>query len=370
MRLPDAIEGMQGQFINDSYSEKYKKNKLIKIYMLHSKERDAQGIRDLLKWDERADGYEFVIDPISPDYLIITELIFYSKPARERFFELLKSRPIVIYFPFEFICADMNYMDYAIVWDRHFKVTDRVCRIPTLYRYKTLTTYFTEPRRFDESALDRKFCNFIYSNSGAHPYRDKLFYELNTYKRVDSLGGWLNNTGNEWTRKQKNWLDLSIEMKGNYKFTISANNHWFVGGIDEKLLTTYAAGSIPIFWGDPTVGEEFNPDSIIDCSKYKTFEELIDFIREIDNDDELYMSMLNAPIQLEWQKKKDDELISEYLDFIRNIFKVDKEDARRAGEGSARNAYMDFVRYGQTQYAKKKPIIHRVKRAIKQRITN
>jgi len=63
----------------------------------------------------------------------------------------------------------------------------------------------------------------------------------------------------------------------------------------EKLLHGMVAGNIPIYYGDKTVDQDFNPERFINAVDMSD-EELIEKIREIDSNDELYNSMLNEPI--------------------------------------------------------------------------
>jgi len=58
----------------------------------------------------------------------------------------------------------------------------------------------------------------------------------------------------------------------------------------EKLLHGKIAGNIPIYYGDKTVSEDFNPDSFINAYGM-TDEELVETIRKIDSDNELYIEI-------------------------------------------------------------------------------
>jgi hypothetical protein len=50
-----------------------------------------------------------------------------------------------------------------------------------------------------------------------------------------------------------------------------------------------------LYWGNPLVYNDFSTDCFINCHDFKTFDEVISRIKEIDNDDELYMKYLSAP---------------------------------------------------------------------------
>lgn len=48
-----------------------------------------------------------------------------------------------------------------------------------------------------------------------------------------------------------------------YMFSIAHENANYSGYFTEKLLDCFATGTIPIYWGDPDIGQVFNTDGII-----------------------------------------------------------------------------------------------------------
>jgi hypothetical protein len=55
------------------------------------------------------------------------------------------------------------------------------------------------------------------------------------------------------------------------------------------------AGSVPIYSGNPRVHEIFNPKAFINVENFASDEEAIAYIREVDNNDDLYEKYLNEP---------------------------------------------------------------------------
>jgi hypothetical protein len=56
------------------------------------------------------------------------------------------------------------------------------------------------------------------------------------------------------------------------------------------------AGSIPIYYGNKRVTDEFNPNSFINCNDYDNdFEAIIKKVEEIDNDDNMARKMICTP---------------------------------------------------------------------------
>lgn len=117
-----------------------------------------------------------------------------------------------------------------------------------------------------ELASKTKFCNFLYSHKV--PYREAFFTQLSKYKSVDAPGGSMNNmpgidtlyTGDKWEVKR--------QFLSQYKFTIAFENDIFPGYQTEKLYDAMLAGSIPIYCGDPFVGDIFNPKSFLNAFEY------------------------------------------------------------------------------------------------------
>jgi hypothetical protein len=57
----------------------------------------------------------------------------------------------------------------------------------------------------------------------------------------------------------------------------------------------FYVNSIPIYWGSSTVDLDFNERSFIDAGRFNTIEDLIRTIIRIDNDDNLYNSIISEP---------------------------------------------------------------------------
>lgn len=279
--------------------------------------------------------FELVYDAKDPEYLIATELIYTDALAHSNFRRLYSPGRVAIYYADEAIVPDMNVFDYAMSYDKRLVLDDRIIRRPVLSVFGGFTN-----RRFDvgcenpEAELMGKsgFCNFIYSNPNAHPRRDWMFHTLSDYKRVDSLGPHLNNCGNRTSRGSRNFAELAVEMKTPYKFSISCENACYHGYISEKILTSFAAHSIPIYWGDPDCESEFNPKAFINANGL-TAAELIDRVREIDEHDDKWMAMISEPPMLKSQMEQFERDDAQYRAFMRNVFLQDVQDAKRAPQG-------------------------------------
>lgn len=120
----------------------------------------------------------------------------------------------------------------------------------------------------DLLAKKTKFCNFIYSNP-VH-YREEFFRQLSKYKKIDAPGKSMNNI----TWPQNNNADAKWDVKRDflksYKFTISFENYIYPGYQTEKLYDAMLADSLPIYCGNPFVGEIFNTTSFLNASDFIT----------------------------------------------------------------------------------------------------
>jgi hypothetical protein len=138
-----------------------------------------------------------------------------------------------------------------------------------------------------------EFCNFVYLHEV--PYRDAIFRMLSRYKRVDAGGLWLNNMNGRTVPMAPSRVAGKVEFLRRYKFTLAVENTIWPGYTTEKLVDPMYAASIPIYVGDPQAKLSFDPASYIDFSDFSTMKEMMEFVREVDNNRDLYLEMLAAP---------------------------------------------------------------------------
>lgn len=257
----------------------------------------------------------------NPDIVFVSEVIFTIPKYFTLFKKLYNSHDgrIYIFHGGESVYPDLNIFDYSLGYCTYLMEFDRVIKIPEQI------FFFHENRSFinnfdEESALQslkgRDFCNFIYSNPFAHPNRDKFFYELGKYKKVSSLGSHLNNTKNLHGRNHTNWLEDSINLKSKYKFSIAFENEVFSGYTTEKLLSSFKAHTVPIYWGNPKINDYYNSRAFINCHDYSKFDEVVDKIKEIDNNDDLWAAIVSQPWQTQEQKERTHVDEKKYNNFI------------------------------------------------------
>ena len=80
-----------------------------------------------------------------------------------------------------------------------------------------------------------------------------------------------------------------------YKFNIAFENTSSPGYVTEKVMEPFAAYTVPIYWGDPFVAEEFNPEAMIRVRTEDDIGAAIEQIKRLDNDDEAYLEKVLHP---------------------------------------------------------------------------
>jgi len=134
-------------------------------------------------------------------------------------------------------------------------------------------------------ALKTRFCNFVYTNAQV-PERNDFCCLLSRYKKVDCGGTVLNNIGSLVAEKQP-FLE-------NYKFTIAFENRSCPGYVSEKLVDPMIARSVPVYWGSPTLDQDFNPQSIVVATGRK-MSDVVGEIIALDKDDSAYIAKMQTP---------------------------------------------------------------------------
>lgn len=249
----------------------------------------------------------------TPDY------IFYDVYDQEH----LKYDCIRIFHTGECYTPDFNECDYALAYDR-FVFGDRYVRIPlyNIHSYKENYRKLFNRKKFtiDDLRAKKNFCTFVVSNCFASDMRSIFFDRLSKYKTVLSGGRFKNNIGGAIKDKQKFLSDS--------KFNIAFENNSYSGYVTEKIMEAFAAYTIPIYYGDPEITKDFNSKAFVNVMDYDTIDDAIARIKEIDNDDNLYLQMINEPIV------NPCVMMGNLKDFLYNIFDQPLEKAGRRPKNS------------------------------------
>lgn len=243
-------------------------------------------------------------------------------------------RCVKIFLTIEDLAPDFNACDYAIGFE-WMKCEDRYIRFPLYYRYYDICELMESKHLLpfaNVRAEKTAFCSITVSNSNRHPMFKELFEELSKYKKVDSGGKWNNNVGGPVADK--------LVFDRSHKFSIVCENTAHSGYTTEKLVQAFAAGCIPIYWGDPNVTKVFNPKAFIRVQDFSSLQEALAFVMKVDADDQLWESMMREPVLTNscYSKVHQEEQLKHFLS---NIFNQPLEDAYRRNRLMWGKMYID-----------------------------
>ena len=180
---------------------------------------------------------------------------------------------------------DFSEADYAI-GHYHINYLDRYFKYSIFFWQNLNNDYFYSCRnKVVISPKRSKFCAALITNNySTDGFRINFINELNKYKQID-MGGQYNNNLNKSVINKNEFLS-------SYKFSIAMENSEGDGYISEKIVDSFISGTIPIYYGDYMIDEFINPKSFILIRGEKDMLEKIEYIKKIDNDDNLYKTLL------------------------------------------------------------------------------
>jgi hypothetical protein len=183
---------------------------------------------------------------------------------------------------------DFDECDLAFT-SMHMPEEPRNVRLPVYVFYTSTPEVLVKGPDYDPAKVlgdKTRFCNFLVSNPRS-PMRNRMFKRLNARKAVDSGGKHFNNLGYRVADK--------LAFVSQYKFTLAFENSSTPGYTTEKLLEPMSVNSLPIYWGNPDLVRDFNPDSVILAERFASLDALVDHVLEVDSNDELYLRYLRQP---------------------------------------------------------------------------
>lgn len=225
------------------------------------------------------------------------DFVFYSCFGLEH---LRFQNAVKIFYTGENIEPDFNQCDFAITPSR-ITFGTRHLYLP-VYASAYASGLKPELPPVTPAMAGRKFCSFIYSNDRigeGSRYRAAFCRKLmETYAHVDCPARVLHNVdAPELARRGDvaNWNGSKITYLSKYKFNIAFENSSNNGYITEKLMDCYLGNTVPIYRGsEGDLGSDIPRESLICAHDYPTEDALIERIREVNENDELYLAMLAA----------------------------------------------------------------------------
>lgn len=218
---------------------------------------------------------------------------------------------------------DFNQFDYAIGFD-HLEFDDRYLRLPLFAYYPQFRGLCELPALSSlpdfGSLARREFCSFVVSNEDGDPMRVEFFRRLSKYKPVASGGKLLNNVGGRVPDKSA--------FIAKYKFNIAFENSSVPGYTTEKVMEPLAVRSVPIYYGNPRIAEDFDVGCMVRVAGREDVERAVEEIVALDRDDDAYLAKLAAPSAVRGIGYYEERLTA----FLRNIFDPPVSEARRLND--------------------------------------
>lgn len=195
------------------------------------------------------------------------------------------------------------------------------------FLYLPLSVIYTLGNNFYDRLLWRpkcevippKFCCFIVSNPKCIE-RNVMFHLLNEYKRVDSYGRYANNMGMELINSS--WCSENyFRVISQYKFMICFENTKIEKYSTEKIVNAYLGNAVPIYWGTADIANIFNPESMLYLEDGNKIREMVETVKMLDNNDEMYLRYRNARVLNEhnvefWKQNFTLEYLGKKMDTI------------------------------------------------------
>lgn len=233
--------------------------------------------------------YDVVVDAKNPEFLFFwpfgTQHLRYPKALR-------------IYISGEPTFPDFHVCDYAFS-NIKYQCLGRVIYMPSALSYFSAKPDLQPLNPKADCA--RPFCSFIYSNEvfgeGAKLRKEVCQYIMDHYAFVHCPGHVLHNCEADELSKRYEahlWHKSKLSYMSGFKFNIAYENHNIRGYITEKLIDCFASNTVPIYFGSEGDLDFFPREAMICAHDYPDKESLLNRIKEVNENDELYLKMLQA----------------------------------------------------------------------------
>ncbi|MDX6766918.1 MAG: glycosyltransferase family 10 [Candidatus Methylacidiphilales bacterium] len=225
----------------------------------------------------------------------LTDNFFTQRLSRFYDLELSSDPDVLIYSLFaqkhrEYSCKKIAYIgenvrpdfrdcDYAISFDHLNNPRHLRWPIYNLYHHMAEFPVFTDHRE--------KFCAVVITNPEGR-FRNEFLDRLSQVRPVDSGGKFRNNIGAPVVDKNA--------FLQQYRFSFAFENSSHPGYTTEKVVQSKLAGTIPIYWGDPRVADDFNTKSFINVHDFPGIDACIDHILAVDADPARYEEIRRQPL--------------------------------------------------------------------------
>ena len=215
-------------------------------------------------------NFEWDFKSINSDYVILTDdfILNHSQFNGLRKFAWLVESPSIKPNSYNFVKNNGSYFEKIFTFDKEI-----------LDRYENSYPLYIGGCHLDESEISNshqknKLISMMISHKNytdGHRLRFEIFNQKNYFPNVDFKG---DGTGQGWSKKSLTTVD--------YKFSIVIENckrdYWFT----EKLIDCLRTGTVPIYWGCPSIGDFFDVRGFI---IFDNLNELGDILKNLTEED-------------------------------------------------------------------------------------
>ena len=267
--------------IDDSYYTNHNKKPELKICTVNTDQMHIYGELKFIKEIFEEMGYFVRSGPNSKNCDVVIDSVFGSK-------KIVNDQAFKIYFTGEAEDPKLEGYDLSLGFN-YLPEHKNYIRLPLYYLYFT-NQVSDSYERGKCNPNKQHFACFLVSN-GFPTARSEMFKKLSEYKKVASGGKHLNNIGYIVPSSSTN------DFLSQCKFILAyENNTNHPGYITEKVFQAYYAGATPLYSSDPDAVKDTNKDAIIYRGDFKSDEDMINYIKEVDQDDEKYCKIWNNKI--------------------------------------------------------------------------
>jgi hypothetical protein len=209
--------------------------------------------------------------------------------------------------------------NYSISFDKHNETNFKL----PLWQIFWLLNPTIEQKLFNRVKHNefKYFSAFVVSNP-SNNLRNNHFDQLHSYKSVMSYGKVRTNSLKlQQLSKGKYWRDAKEQffIENPHQFMMTYENTAYPYYCTEKIMDAFLVGSLPIYYGDPFIEDDWNKKAFI--NSYKLGTKWLDKVIELDKNKNLFNDMYSEPIFTESQKNKHLNNIEEFKNWIIKIVK-------------------------------------------------
>lgn len=255
--------------------------------------------------------FEVVLDSVNPD------VVFHSIFNRMSETPKYKCKKVLIlaenYRPSNF------GSDYSISFDPHSETNYKLplWQIYCLLKPEIKEKLFFEPRvnvdKFDRGG------SFVVSNAGNF-FRNGFYdmFSMSSSIAFYSYGKYkTNDYGLIRASEGKYWRDAKYEFfeKYRHKYAIVFENNAHPYYCTEKLMDAFLCASLPLYWGDTKVNDDWNKEAFINVLKIGQ-QAAYDLVVSMERDNSIFEKMYSQPIFTEEQRDRHLNNMDKFEDWL------------------------------------------------------